>query len=62
MLRWRIPMAAFATVPDLTLDDFKQTGDLRPWTKVDISDEIIDVLTELRNYPAGQVRAAGVRV
>jgi MoxR-like ATPase len=37
------PMAAFATVPDLTLDDFKQTSD-QAITNVDISDEIIDVL------------------
>ena len=43
------PMAAFATVPDLTLDDFKQTSD-QAITNVDISDEIIDVLTELRNF------------
>lgn len=43
------PMAAFANVPDLSLDDFKQTGDLAV-TNVDISDEIIDVLTELRNF------------
>ena len=43
------PMAAFAQVPDLGFEDFKQTGDVAV-EKVDISDEIIDVLTELRNY------------
>ena len=43
------PMAAFVNVPDLGFDDFKQTGDIAV-EKVDISDEIIDVLTELRNY------------
>lgn len=43
------PMAVFAGVPDLSFDDFKQTRDLAI-DHVDISDEIIDVLTELRNY------------
>jgi MoxR-like ATPase len=43
------PLAAYAQVPDLSLDEFKRTED-EAIRHVDISDEIIDVLTELRNY------------
>jgi MoxR-like ATPase len=39
----------FKDVEDLSLDDFKRTSVLAV-ENVDISDEIIDVLTELRNY------------
>ena len=39
----------FKEVEDLSLDDFKRTSVLAV-DNVDISDEIIDVLTELRNY------------